>query len=258
MATPMPVLFIGHGSPENALLDNEFTRALSRLGAALIAPKAILCISAHWLTEGTGIAAMEAPRTIHDFYGFPKPLYVLEYPAPGSPALASRAQKLLTPIKAGLDYSWGLDHGAWSVLRHLYPKAHIPVAQLSIDFYKPSVHHYEIGKKLAPLRKEGVLIIGSGNIVHNLREIGMDRDAAPFGWAKKFDGFVKNALQEKDHQGLIDYSLLGPVATRAHPTPDHYYPLLYACGAAGEESTVSYPHEGFEHGSLSMRAARFD
>ncbi|MFA6214500.1 MAG: 4,5-DOPA dioxygenase extradiol [Candidatus Micrarchaeia archaeon] len=255
----MPVLFIGHGSPENALSDNAFTRAMSRLGKELPKPRAILCISAHWLTEGTAATAMDAPKTIHDFYGFPPPLYTVKYPAPGSPELAARVQRLLKPIQAGLDASWGLDHGTWSVLRHMYPSANIPVVQLSIDFYKPAQHHYEIGKKLAPLREEGILIIGSGNMVHNLRALSPDgRDAAPVAWAKQFDAFIKEALEKKDHKAIINYQSLGQVAALAHPTPDHFYPLLYAMGAAGVKSKISYPYEGYEYGSLSMRAVKLD
>ena len=255
----LPVLFIGHGSPENALLDNPFTQALARLGEELPAPRAILCISAHWLAGGTLATAMERPRTIYDFYGFPPPLYTVKYPAPGSPELASRVQSLLLPMGAGLDASWGLDHGAWSVLRHMYPRANVPSVQLSIDFYKPPQHHYEIGKMLAPLRSEGVLIIGSGNIVHNLRRLSPEgKDAAPFAWAQEFDTFAKEKLEKKDHGAIIGYSSLGAIASLAHPTPDHFYPLLYAMGAAGGESKISYPYEGYEYGSLSMRAVRFD
>ena len=259
MAEKLPVLFIGHGSPENALLGNPFTQALSRLGKELPAPKAILCISAHWLAEGTAATAMALPKTIYDFYGFPPPLYAVKYPAPGSPGLASRVQKLLSPINAGLDASWGLDHGAWSVLRHMYPLADVPIVQLSIDFYKPPAHHYEIGKLLAPLRDEGILIIGSGNIVHNLGRLSpLRKDAAPYAWAKEFDTFIKDSLEKKDHAAIIGYQSLGQAAALAHPTPDHFYPLLYSMGAAGEESIISYPYEGYEYGSLSMRAVRFD
>ena len=259
MAEKLPVLFIGHGSPENALLDNPFTQALARLGKELPKPRAILCISAHWLTDGTLATAMDRPRTICDFYGFPPPLYTVKYPAPGSPDLARKVQSLLKSVPAGLDASWGLDHGAWSVLRHLYPKAGIPVVQLSIDFHKPPSHHYGIGGMLAPLRDDGVLIIGSGNIVHNLRQLHPDgKDAAPYGWAKEFDLFIKEKLEKKDHTAIIGYSRLGQIAAMAHPTPDHFYPLLYAMGAAGAESKISYPYEGYEYGSLSMRAVRFD
>ena len=255
----MPVLFIGHGSPENALLDNPFTRALSRLGKELPAPRAILCISAHWLTEGTSAAAMDAPRAIYDFYGFPPPLYTVKYPAHGSPDLARKVQALLKPFHAGLDASWGLDHGTWSVLRHMYPRADVPVVQLSIDFHKPPAHHYEIGKLLALLREEGILIIGSGNIVHNLRQLSPGgKDAAPFAWAEEFDAFIKDALEKKDHGAIMGYQSLGQLAAMAHPSPDHFYPLLYAMGAAGKESGISYPYEGYEYGSLSMRAVRFD
>ena len=255
----MPVLFIGHGSPENALLDNPFTRSLTRLGKELPKPQAILCISAHWLTEGTSATAMDMPKTIYDFYGFPPPLYTIKYPAQGSPKLASRVQSLLRPLKAGLDASWGLDHGTWSVLRHMYPNASIPMVQLSIDFYKPPPHHYDIGKMLAPLRKEGILIMGSGNMVHNLRQLSPEgREAAPYDWARKFDTFIKEALEKKDHDAIVNYQSLGQISAMAHPTPDHFYPLLYAMGSAGKESRISYPYEGYEYGSLSMRAVQFD
>jgi len=259
MAEKLPVLFIGHGSPENALLDNPFTRSLARLGKDLPKPKAILSISAHWLSEGTLITAMESPKTIYDFYGFPPPLYVVKYPAPGSQKLAARVQQLLRPVQARPDSSWGLDHGTWSVLRHMYPRANIPVVQLSIDFYQPPRHHYEIGEMLAYLRSEGILMIGSGNIVHNLRALRPEgKDASPFAWAKEFDAFIKEKLEKNDHAAIINYQSLGHAASLSHPTPDHFYPLLYSIGAAGAESKISYPYEGYEYGSLSMRAVRFD
>ncbi len=252
----MPALFIGHGSPMTAALDNDFTRALGQLGASLPRPKAILCISAHWLTEGTGITAMEKPRTIHDFYGFPQNLYKLRYNAPGSPALAGRIQELLGKGAASLDLEWGLDHGTWSVLLHIFPKADVPVLQLSIDYYKSPEFHYALGKTLAPLRDEGVLVMGSGNIAHNLRMINFeDMDAPAEKWAIDFDLAVKKRMDTHDHDALLDYKAL-PSAQLAVPTPDHYYPLLYALGLQEKGEAISYPYEGFQHGSISMRAVK--
>ncbi len=252
----MPALFVGHGSPMTATLDNDFTRALGRLGSSLPKPKAILCISAHWLTEGTGITAMERPRTIHDFYGFPPELYKLQYNAPGSPQLARRIRELLGKNAASLDLEWGLDHGTWSVLLHIFPKADIPVLQLSIDYYKPPEFHYALGHALSPLRDEGVLVMGSGNIAHNLRMVNFgDMNAPAEQWAIDFDLAVKKCMDAHDHKPLLDYPSL-PSAQFAVPTPDHYYSLLYALGMQEKGERVSYPYEGFQHGTLSMRAVK--
>jgi len=255
----MPVMFFGHGSPENAYFYNDFTRSVSALGKTIPAPRAIVCISAHWLTEGTFVTGMQKPRTIHDFYGFPEKLYGINYPAPGSPEIAREVQKKIRRAKVGWDTKWELDHGTWVILRLLYPKANIPVVQLSIDYYQPPEFHYELGKELAELRREGILIIGSGNIVHNLGELDFsDLDAKPFDWAKEFDGFVKKALDKRDHRALINYQKLGKLAVRSHPTPDHYYPLLYAIALQDKDEGISYPYEGFHYGSISMRAVKID
>jgi len=252
----MPVLFIGHGSPENAYLDNPFTKRMKNLGKELPKPKAILCISAHWLTEGTYVTAMENPKTIHDFYGFPDKLYQITYPAPGSPDLAETVKKIVKKSDIILDREeWGLDHGTWMILKLMYPEADILVVQLSIDYYKPPEYHYELGKELAPLRDEGVLIIGSGNIVHNIgKAMFPDLDAAPYDWAVEFDSNVEKCLNSGDHKSLINYRDWGRVSRLAHLTPDHYYPLLYAISLQRESDIITYPYIGFHYASLSMRA----
>lgn len=253
----MPVLFIGHGSPENAYFDNGFTRCLERLGRELPRPKAALCVSAHWLSEGVFVSTAVKPETIHDFGGFPERLYRIQYPAPGAPAIAQRVRKLIRKPNIGPDEGRGLDHGAWVVLKHMYPDADVPVLQMSIDYYKPPRFHYELGKQLAPLRKEGVLIIGSGNVVHNLGMLDYgDIDAKLFGWAVDFDAKVKGCLDTKKHDELINYERWGEISKLAHPTPDHYYPLLYAIALQDEGERVSYPFEGFHYASLSMRAVK--
>ncbi len=252
----MPVLFIGHGSPENAYFDNAFTRSLVNLSKELPRPKAILCISAHWLTEGTCVSTTKKPETIHDFGGFPQKLYEIKYPAPGAPEYAKTAQNLLGK-QVDSNGTRGLDHGAWMVLKHMYPEAEIPTFQMSIDYYKPPLFHYELGKLLKPLRDQGVLIIGSGNIVHNLRILSYgDIDAKPFDWAVKFDTKVKECLDKRKHGELIGYEAWGEIARLAHPTPDHYYPLLYAIALWGDDEGITYPFEGFHYASLSMRAVR--
>jgi 4,5-DOPA dioxygenase extradiol len=253
MSESMPVLFIGHGSPENAIEDNEYGRNWSKVGSVIPTPKAILCISAHWLTEGTGVTAMSAPKTIHDFYGFPEELYKVRYKAKGSPILAKKVKELVKTTPVELDKEWGLDHGAWSFLVKMYPEADIPVIQLSIDMSLSYEKHYKIGKELAKLRNEGVLIIGSGNIVHNLMMIRMDAD--PYDWAVDFDRFVKLSLDKNDHDALINFSSVSSSAM-AHPTTDHYIPLLYAAGAAGKDMP-QYFNDSFFAGSLSMRSVYF-
>jgi len=252
----MPVLFIGHGSPENAYLDNPFTKRMKNLGKELPKPKAILCISAHWLTEGTYVTAMENPKTIHDFYGFPDKLYQITYPAPGSPYLAETVKGIVKKADIILDNEeWGLDHGTWMILKLMYPEADIPVVQLSIDYYKPPEYHYELGKELAPLRDEGVLIIGSGNLVHNIRKAMFPNlDVAPYDWAVEFDSKVEKYLNSGDHKSLINYRDWGEVSQLAHPTPDHYYPLMYAISLQRENDRLTYPYVGFHYASASMRA----
>lgn len=248
----MPVVFMGHGSPMNTLEDNEYTREWHKIAASIPTPTAILCISAHWLTHGTAVTAMEHPKTIHDFYGFPQSLSTFEYPAPGAPQLAAETKKQIHSTDVILDEKeWGLDHGTWSVLAQMYPKANIPVYQLSIDFYKGGQYHYDLGKELRSLRERGVLIMGSGNVVHNLRMIKWEGGA--YDWATEFDTKVKDLLDKRDFAPLIDYKSLGRAAELSIPTPDHYFPLLYTMGAADEKDSHSYFNEGAALGSMSMR-----
>jgi 4,5-DOPA dioxygenase extradiol len=251
--TRMPVVFIGHGSPENALEENAFTRGWKALARSLPHPKAILSISAHWLTEGTAVTAMDKPRTIHDFYGFPQTLNEIEYPCAGSPDLATRVRKTVKTVRVQPDAEWGLDHGTWSVLANMYPHSDIPVAQLSLDYYLPPAKQYQIGRELQPLREEGILILGSGNLVHNLMAI--DFNAAPFAWALDFDHYVEDALAARDDEALIRYHERHS-AHLAHPTFDHYLPLLYVLGASENETPRQF-NEGFFAASVSMRCAVF-
>ena len=257
-STPrMPLLFVGHGSPMNAIEDNAYSQSWRQLGATLPTPKAILCISAHWLTEGgTLIHNGSHPKTIHDFWGFPQELYTVLYPAPGSPDFAAHAKSIATN-KVEFDQTWGLDHGAWSVLVHLFPKANIPVFQMSIDFSRHGDFHYEFGKELAILRDKGVLLLGSGNIVHNLGRVNFSPDAQPFDWAVEFDEQAKTFLSHGNDQSLISYPSLGTAAHLSIPTPDHYWPLLYILGAKHKDDGISYPTEGIAHGSVSMRSVLF-
>ena len=253
----MPVLFLGHGSPMNAIEDNDFTRALPVLAARLPRPKAVLCVSAHWLTEGTMIGGMAQPRTLHDFGGFPDALYAVQYPAPGSPALAARVHALLGVEASVDDGEWGLDHGAWSVLRHMYPKADVPAIQLSVDMLAAPGEKLELGRKLRPLRDEGILILGSGNVVHNLRRISFEEDAPPAPWAVEFDAWIKGRLEARDDDALIGDLSKAPSGSLAVPTPDHYDPLLYVLGAADEKEKPRFEYEGIQNGSISMRAFTF-
>ncbi|HXZ54982.1 MAG TPA: 4,5-DOPA dioxygenase extradiol [Burkholderiales bacterium] len=249
----MPVVFFGHGSPMNTLDSNPYTEAWRRLGEAIPAPKGILCVSAHWYTEGTAVTAMIRPRTIHDFYGFPQALFDVRYPAPGAPALASRVRELLAPLDVALDQSWGLDHGTWSVLKHAYPEADVPVVQLSIDGTQPARFHYETGRRLASLREEGVLIAGSGNVVHNLRL--MRPGAQAFDWARRFNERIRAALASRDHDALVDFAKLGDDARLSVPTPEHYLPLLYIAALQREDESMSFPVDGYDLGSVSMLTA---
>jgi len=250
----MPALFVGHGNPMHAIQENDYTRTWKALGRRLPRPAAIVVISAHWYVSGTMVTAMEQPRTIHDFGGFPRELFAVEYPAPGSPSLASRVQFLLAEsVDVLLDHQWGLDHGAWSVLKHLFPNPDIPVVQLSIDESRPALFHYELGKRLAPLRDEGVLILGSGNLIHNLHAYGWGRHVPePFDWATRFEEKARRLMLEGDHDPLIEYESLGQDATLAAPTPEHYLPLLYVLGTQQAADTVSFPVEGVDGGSVSM------
>jgi len=254
----MPAIFFGHGNPMNALAQNDYTRAWNTIGAELPRPNAILCVSAHWYVPYTALTGMATPRTIHDFGGFPRELFEFSYPAPGDPALAAHVRELLGPLDAGIDEEWGLDHGAWSVLAHVYPEADIPVVQLSIDETKPPEFHFEAGKLLAPLRDENVLVVGSGNVVHNLHAYAWGRHPAePFDWAVRFDARVRELLRSGDMMPLVDYESLGRDALLSAPTPDHYLPLLYIAGMRRAADEVSFPVTGMDGGSISMLSVRF-
>lgn len=248
----MPALFLGHGNPMNALADNTYTQAWRHLGATLPRPRAVLCISAHWYAPFTAVTAMDSPRTIHDFGGFPQALFDYHYPAPGSRALAQEVAQLLGP-QLQLDTHWGLDHGTWAVLCHVYPQADVPVVQLSLDERLPAPAHYQLGRQLARLREEGVLIVGSGNIVHNLHAYAWGRKAVePYDWAVKFEADVRACIEARSHLPLMNYESLGRAAMLSVPTPEHYLPLLYVLGAAGEDEPVSFPISGMDGGSISM------
>ena len=251
----MPALFIGHGSPMNTLARNRYTEAWRRLGDSVPKPKAILSISAHWTTRGTAVTAMDRPRTIHDFGGFPQELFEVQYPAPGDPRLAERVRDLLAPTDIALDKSWGLDHGTWSVLVHAFPDADIPVVQLSIDGTKAPDFHYQLAQRLAPLRDAGVLIVGSGNVVHNLGRIQWAEDAKPYDWAVRFNDKLRGHLAAHEHQPLIDYTTWGEDARLSVPTPDHYLPLLYVIALQVENEIISLPIDGIEYGSIGMLTA---
>jgi 4,5-DOPA dioxygenase extradiol len=257
MPDVMPAIFFGHGNPMNAISENGYTEAWRRIGSETPMPKAILSVSAHWFVPGTGVTVTAAPRTIHDFGGFPRELYQVQYPAPGDPQLARRVQTLLAPLDVKADDSWGLDHGTWSVLRHVYPGADIPVVQLSVDETRPAGFHYEIGRQLAPLREEGVLIVGSGNLVHNLHTYAWGgRSQDPYDWAIRFEDVAKELILSGAHKTLVDYEALGPDAALSIPTPEHYLPLLYVLGAAQEREAVRFPVEGVDGGSMSMLAVQ--
>jgi 4,5-DOPA dioxygenase extradiol len=250
--TRMPALFLGHGSPMNAIETSRYSEAWKQLGATLPKPKAILMVSAHWYTRGTAVTAMQKPRTIHDFGGFPQALFDVQYPAPGSPALAARVTELLAPLQVPADQEWGLDHGTWGVLVHVYPDADVPVVQLSIDGTRPPQYHYDLAKRLAPLRDEGILIAGSGNVVHNLRTMRRDGQNTPYDWASSFEKAVLEHAQRGEHQALIDYEGYGEAARLSVPTPEHYLPLLYVLAQQQEGDKVSFPTAGIDLGSISM------
>jgi len=253
MSETLPAIFFGHGNPMNALADNSYTRGWRCIGAETPRPKAILSISAHWYVPGTGATVSTAPRTIHDFGGFPRELYQVQYPAPGDPDLARRVQKLLAPLPVELDESWGLDHGTWSVIRHVYPDADVPIVQLSIDETQPPSFHYEIGRKLAVLRDEGVLVVGSGNLVHNLHSYAWGRHMPdPYDWAVNFEAQARQMMLAGEMKPLIDYEKLGRDAMLSIPTPDHYLPLLYVLGARQQGEKIVFPIEGIDGGSISM------
>ena len=253
----MPVVFFGHGNPMNAIQENAWTQSWAAIGAELPRPSAVLCISAHWYLPATAVTAVAQPRTIHDFGGFPPALYQVQYPAPGAPELAARVAQLLGPTPVAQDRNWGLDHGTWSVLAHVYPKADVPVVQLSIDETKAASWHYETAKKLAPLRDEGVLIAGSGNLVHNLHTYSWGNPKAePYDWAMRFETLARKALGAADFAPLVSYQSLGRDAMLSAPTPDHYLPLLYVLAQHRPGDAVRFPVEGFDGGSISMLAVR--
>jgi len=255
----MPVLFVGHGSPMNAIEENEFVQGWRNLGNTLPHPKAILCVSAHWETRGTYVTAMPNPKTIHDFGGFPKALYEVEYPAPGSPELANEAKQAITKTTVGLDGKWGLDHGAWSVIRRMYPEADVPVIQMSLNYSQTPQYHYDLAKELSALRNKGVLIIGSGNMVHNLRMVAWDKineSEYGFAWAIEANNKFKTLIESGDFKSLIDYANLGREVQLAVPTPDHYLPLLYALALKEENEAVSFFNDKPVMGSLTMTSVR--
>lgn len=256
-AALMPAIFIGHGNPMITLMKNVYSEAWAKIGDSLPRPKAVLAISAHWYISGSAVTASTAPRTIHDFGGFPKELHDVQYPAPGSPELAGQIRGLLSPLIVALDGDWGLDHGTWTVLRHLFPKADIPVVQLSIDRNKPPVFHYELGKRLMSLREEGILVVGSGNLVHNLQRYSWGNSGAqPFDWAERFENKMRNFMRNGDDAGVVAYEMLGEDAGLAVPSPDHFLPLLYLLGLRRENEQISFPVEGFDGGSMSMLSVR--
>lgn len=253
----LPAIFFGHGNPMNAISHNRYTAAWAELGRGIPKPKAVLCISAHWFVPKTGVTISTSPRTIHDFGGFPRELYEVQYPAPGSPELARRVQSLLAPLPVTLDDSWGLDHGAWSVLYHVYPEADVPVVQLSIDATQPAAFHYEIGRRIAPLREEGVLIAGSGNLVHNLRAVDWSfQTVGPYDWAGRFEEEARAMILAGEHAPLIDYRKLGPDAMRSIPTPDHFLPLMHVLATQQAGESATFPVEGADGGSISMLAVK--
>jgi 4,5-DOPA dioxygenase extradiol len=254
-----PAIFFGHGNPMNALAKNAYTEGWAAIGRSIPRPRAILCVSAHWYLPGTAVTAMSDPRTIHDFGGFPRELFQVRYPAPGSPELAARVAELLAPMPVGMDRSWGLDHGTWSVLVHAFPDADIPVVQLSIDDTKPAKWHFETAQRLRPLREEGVLVAGSGNIVHNLHSYSWGgRPAQPYDWGVRFETLAREHLATGDIAPLVLYETLGRDAMLSVPTPEHYLPLLYVMAQRDEQDTVTFPVEGFDGGSISRLSVRVD
>lgn len=251
----MPLLFVGHGSPMNAIEDNEFSQRWLQMGKEIPQPKAVLCISAHWLTRGTHVTAMEHPETIHDFGGFPKALFDVQYPAPGNPVLANEVRDLIKSTNVGLNHDWGLDHGTWSVVKRMYPEAKIPVLQLSIDYNRSAQYHFDLARELSALRKKGVLIIGSGNMVHNLGMVAFDKINQPgfgFDWAIEMNEKFKKNISERNFPALINYESLGAAAKLAIPTPDHYYPMIYSLGLVAKNDNISFFNDKAVGGSLTM------
>ena len=248
-----PVLFLGHGSPMNIILESEYTNSLVQLAQSLPKPKAILVVSAHWLTKGTFLTSSSMPETIYDFYGFPQELYEIRYPCPGAADEIAAAATVFKNASIRYDDQRGIDHAAWSVLKHMYPKADIPVIEMSLDHEKTPQEHYELARQLAPLREQGFLIIGSGNLVHNLRVIDWDMDVQPFDWAVNFDSMVKKCLVEKNHKPLIEYEKAGKDALLSIPTSEHYLPMLYAAALQNDDDDLTFTYEGFQNASISMR-----
>lgn len=258
-AMRMPALFLGHGNPMNALDDNPWTRSWAAIGREFPGPRAVLAVSAHWYVPGTAVTAMPVPRTIHDFGGFPRALFEVQYPAPGDPELAHEVIERLAPLEVHADTSWGLDHGTWSLLCHVYPDASVPVIQLSIDRTRPPSFHYELGQRLRDLRDEGILLVGSGNVVHNLRHYAWGSTDAvdAFDWAQRFDTLVRERVCRRDHASLVNYPALGPDAALSVPTPEHYLPLLILLGASHEDDAITFPTGGMDGGSISMLGIRY-
>jgi 4,5-DOPA dioxygenase extradiol len=257
--TLMPVLFVGHGSPMNGIEDNEFSRTWKKMAQEIPTPKAVLVISAHWLSKGTRITAMDFPKTIHDFGGFPKELFAVQYNAPGSPELAKETAALFSSTSVALDHDWGLDHGAWTIVRHMYPDAKIPVLQLSIDHTKGPQYHYDLAKELYSLRKKGVLIMGSGNMVHNLGMVAWDKlNESEYGydWAHQMNNKFKELIGNGQHDKLIRYEALGKEALLAIPTPEHYWPLMYSLGLKGKKDDISFFNDKAVGGSLTMTSVK--
>ena len=255
----MPVLFVGHGSPMNGIEDNEFSRRWTEMAKEIPEPKAVLVISAHWFTRGTFITAMDFPETIHDFSGFPKELFDVQYPAPGDPDLAKETASLIHSTDVVLAHDWGLDHGTWSIVRHMYPKANIPVLQLSIDYTQGAQYHYDLAKEIVSLRKKGVLIMGSGNLVHNLRMVAWDRLNEPgfgFDWAKQINNKFKELILDGDFNRMIKYESLGKEALLAIPTPEHYLPVLYSLALKGKNDTISFFNDKAVGGALTMTSLK--
>ncbi len=252
MSSPMPTVFVGHGSPMNAIEDNAWRRSWQALGQRLPRPRAILCISSHWETQGIYVGSVERPDTLHDFHGFPRALFDVRYPAPGSPELAHRIAELIPQPRLHFDSHRGLDHGAWGVLQPMYPEADIPVVQMSLSILQPGAWHYDIAKQLAPLRDEGVLVLGSGNLVHNLR-LWRPKQAEPYDWAQRFDDDIADRIAEGHHDGMLGYETLGADALLAVPTPEHYLPLLYVLALQREGEPVEFFNESVSS-SISMRS----
>lgn len=254
--TKMPVLFIGHGSPMNGIEDNEFSRRWKQMGKEIVKPSAVICISAHWLTKGTWVTAMNNPKTIHDFGGFPDELFAVQYPAPGKPELANEVKELVKSTPVHLDHDWGLDHGTWSVVKNMYEDASIPVLQLSIDYNQPAQYHFKLAEELKALRKKGVLLIGSGNMVHNLRMVDWQKQENGFDWAVEINETMKKNILSRNFNSMIDYEKLGSAAQYAIPTPDHYYPLIYSLGLSDKSDDISFFNDKAVMGSITMTSVK--